>query len=418
MNFSSNDPFLSMNFDSILGNNFNSSDYDFLSDYDDPLDSNLLEDFLFNDENVDKTYPDLNEDISNVILSSSKITKKHPELYKIKDPESSFLIFIKHKASHLKYHPFLSIPARRSERTNFIQCTHCDDVFTSDAFELHVCKYDESNTLIEEFVQEHPVESDFEKVQRHTNLVMDQNRNMLEKILQGFSSFTAGQFKDDQAKQSNHECFICKRKFVHESGLHRHYDKHIGEIIPQSELTNALHSVTLCIFCGEIFTTEQKVWKHLLNNHMSLNEENLRQVFSCSEFRQCNKDNNCEPPPSKKMKSEDDETVPVPNQHVPVKDFVRMIYVAKLYHCEFCDSVFANEKSLLHHISKHEPSCYFSCQTCDLKMLSFKDILIHRHEECWNYRDYRDSLKDIPCAWICNVCDEMFAGIEQLILHR
>lgn len=65
-----------MNFDSILGNNFNSSDYDFLSDYDDPLDSNLLEDFLFNDENVDNTYPDLNEDISNEILSSSKIRKK------------------------------------------------------------------------------------------------------------------------------------------------------------------------------------------------------------------------------------------------------------------------------------------------------------------------------------------------------
>ena len=76
MNISSNDPFLSMNFDSILGNNFNISDCDFLSDYDDPLDNNVLEDFLFNDENADKTYPDLNEDVSNEIMSSSKIRRK------------------------------------------------------------------------------------------------------------------------------------------------------------------------------------------------------------------------------------------------------------------------------------------------------------------------------------------------------
>lgn len=300
----------------------------------------------------------------------------------------------------------------------FIQCTHCDDVFTTDSFKFHVCKYDENQTIIEEFIQEHPVESDFEKVQRHATVILHQNMKMLQNIIHGFS-MTAGQSNQDKTKQSIHECFVCNHKFVHESGLYRHYDKHIGEILTPLQPTNALHSVTLCIYCGEVFTMEEKVWKHLLSNHLTLNENNLHQIIKCFESRNISKNKDYEPSKEKtKLNTNESETATDPKQNVPVKDFVRMIYVTKLYHCEYCDSVFANEKSLLHHISKHEPSCYFSCQTCDLKMLSFKDILIHRHEECWNYRDYRDSMKDIPCVWICNVCDEMFGGIEQLILHR
>ncbi|KAL7025395.1 hypothetical protein ACKWTF_013461 [Chironomus riparius] len=376
MELSSDDPFMSENFDVLFENNLNLTNYG-LSDDEDQLDLKYFEELLFNDDKVFNQFTELNENVSSAIL----------------------------------------IATRKSERVNFVQCTYCDDVFTTDSFELHVCKYNEDKTLIEEFVQEQPVESDFEKVQRHASLILDQNNKLLQKILHGFSA-TAGQSKEKKAKQSNHECFMCNRKFVHESGLYRHYDKHIGEILTQSHPANALHSVTLCIFCGEVLITEQKVWKHLFDNHLTT-LDNLHQTFSCAESRQCSKENDGEPP-KKKLKLSPEETgiAKDSKNEVPVKDFVRMIYVSKLYHCEFCDSVFANEKSLLHHISKHEPSCYFSCQTCDLKMLSFKDILIHRHEECWNYRDYRDSMKHIPCLWICNVCDERFGGIEQLILHR
>lgn len=73
---------------------------------------------------------------------------------------------------------------------------------------------------------------------------------------------------------------------------------------------------------------------------------------------------------------------------------------------------------MLQHESNHVPSTGFSCNACELSGLSLKQILIHRRLECVVFRNYRNYLKDFPRVWICNVCNEEFRGLEQLIHHR
>lgn len=321
---------------------------------------------------------------------------------------------------------FFFVENESCEEFALVQCTNCDDTFANEAFKMHVCEYDENKKILPlEIIQEN-TENAFDSLFRNTIKLINENRSRLQKITEGYS---ASLIKDDKAKQSTFECFVCNRKFVHESGLYRHYDKHIGEMIkPAKTEDGKLHSVILCVFCGQTFPMEdENIWNHLCKNHLELDENNNSKTyvkFMEKELQFGMQDITDISLSTKKQAmniaktSNNSDTIRLPAQNFPINEFVRMIYVSKLYHCEYCDSVFANHKSLLHHVSRHEPSSYFGCQTCDLKLLSLKDILIHRHDECLIKRDYRRTLNDIPHCWMCNVCDEEFLGIEQLILHR
>lgn len=228
--------------------------------------------------------------------------------------------------------------------------------------------------------------------------------------------------KDDKAKQANFECFVCMRKFVHESGLYRHYDKHIGEILERSPLKgNKLHSVILCAFCGETFTMETDVWEHLQLNHFEVHENESFIKFREKEMiYEINDEKSNDEPATKKQKTDKNPKteVRIAARNFPIEQFVRTIFVKNLFHCEYCSATFASIKSLLLHVSKHEPGSCFECIFCRIKGLSLKDILIHRHDECVYYKDYRNNIAEIPCIWTCNVCDEECQGLEQLILHR
>lgn len=95
-----------------------------------------------------------------------------------------------------------------------------------------------------------------------------------------------------------------------------------------------------------------------------------------------------------------------------------MILMSKVFQCEFCDAVFENVQLMLHHVSKHSASSGFQCECCELKDLTFKQILLHRRDECVIFKDYRNGLKDFPRVWVCNVCDGEFQSTEQLFEHR
>lgn len=300
------------------------------------------------------------------------------------------------------------------EEPILVQCANCDDIFTNDCFNLHVCQYtDNKEKILAELIQEDPNESEFQKLQRSTLEILSSNQAKIRKFLDVINPPPVQQPKDDKAKQSNFECFVCTRKFVHESGLYRHYDKHIGEILEKSPFkSNLLHSVILCAFCGETFMMEQDLWSHLQANHFEVHDHETFIKFREKELQ-------FEITPEKSSeKQEESGQVCISARNFPIEQFVRTIFVKNLYHCEFCDSTFAHAKSLLFHISKHEPGSCFECNYCHIRGLSLKDILIHRHDECVYYKDYRNFILEIPCVWVCNVCDEEFSGIEQLILHR
>jgi hypothetical protein len=96
-----------------------------------------------------------------------------------------------------------------------------------------------------------------------------------------------------------------------------------------------------------------------------------------------------------------------------------MINLDKIFQCEFCDSVFSNMKAMFVHISKfHFPSACFECNSCNLKVLTIKEILLHRRDECDSLKEVENILNQIQRVWACNVCDLEFNGLEQLFLHR
>jgi hypothetical protein len=265
--------------------------------------------------------------------------------------------------------------------------------------------------------------NEFEMLRKSTMEMLASNQIIIRKQLESIMPQTQSQPKDDRVKQSNHECFVCMRKFVHESGLYRHYDKHFGEILAKSKLqTKQLYSAILCILCGECFAMECDIWSHLHIKHMEIVDEDMMIKFSTNEIQFEMSHNANEPCTSaqalKAQKASENHDMKVAVRDFPIEEFVRTIFIKKIFHCEYCSSTFSNSKSLFYHTIDHEPSSFFQCNSCDLKGLSFKDILLHRHDECSFIKDYRNNIKDIPCVWVCNVCDDEFPGVEQLILHR
>lgn len=302
-----------------------------------------------------------------------------------------------------------------------MQCTHCNEIFTSESFGLHVCEYTENNEkILAEIIQEDPGESEFQKLQRSTFEMIKANQAHIRKFLEMIDPPEVLPAKEEKAKQSNFECFVCTRKFVHESGLYRHYDKHIGEILEKSPYkSDKLHPVILCAFCGETFTMEQDLWAHLQRTHFEVNETEAFLKFSEKEIQfNVTDEQQADKQQAAKKQKLDNDTVRLPARDFPIEQFVRTIFVTNLFHCEFCSSTFANAKSLLLHVSKHEPGASFECNHCGIRGLTLKDLLIHRHDDCVFYKDYRNNISEIPCLWICNVCDEECQGLEQLILHR
>jgi hypothetical protein len=190
-----------------------------------------------------------------------------------------------------------------------------------------------------------------------------------------------------------------------------------------------MFSVIFCVCCGEVFTLENDAWLHLLDHHTLIEQDAAAPEAKFSSLRSLLPlYKKSEEPPAKKIKLDPDASsakdeiesiiIRVPSRELCSNDFIRMIYVTKLYHCEYCDALFANHNTLLSHTSTHEPSSYFSCCFCNLSGFSFKDILLHRLLECMIYRDHRNMIKDIPGRWYCNVCEDEFLGVEQLVQHR
>lgn len=68
------------------------------------------------------------------------------------------------------------------------------------------------------------------------------------------------------------ECSKCCRQFVHEGGLHRHWDIHVGEILSPTKPVDPGHitCVILCANCGEVFLVFADAVAHLKSSHVEI----------------------------------------------------------------------------------------------------------------------------------------------------
>jgi hypothetical protein len=104
-------------------------------------------------------------------------------------------------------------------------------------------------------------QSDLQQLQRETLDIMKGNQSIIREMT--------------RENRSNVECSMCCRKFVHENGLYRHWDMHIGELLAESRSSseNDLQPVALCVFCGEVFSNDTLAWDHLARNHIYVDSE-------------------------------------------------------------------------------------------------------------------------------------------------
>lgn len=140
-----------------------------------------------------------------------------------------------------------------------IKCSHCLEVFTPEDFDAHACSYDLNQQPIKSECAEEPL-TEFQEHQRLTvKLLLSNNENI--------------QHVGNQKKiGSKLECFKCCRTFVHSTGLDRHYDRHLGDLLEPSppEDKEKLQLVTLCVLCSQVFWKESDAWKHLQEHHVQV----------------------------------------------------------------------------------------------------------------------------------------------------
>lgn len=122
---------------------------------------------------------------------------------------------------------------------------------------MHVCSYTEDHRLIPVLPDFDKPETELKKMQKYFKKISSENQALLTELYQKSSSF---------------ECFKCSRKFVHEAGLFRHWDKHFGELIQLSppEDPEVTKAVMQCALCDEIFATDSGVIIHLLTHHLEV----------------------------------------------------------------------------------------------------------------------------------------------------
>lgn len=284
---------------------------------------------------------------------------------------------------------------------------------------MHVCLYDENHKLVP------PIE------------VIDEGESEMDKILRGTRSlFLANRDKAVNLMsdaEKNFDCSKCCRKFVHESGLYRHWDQHIGELLAPSpkEDMEVKKWVTLCKQCGEVFGVETDAFSHAMTYHFevmdclaqpskksgeatdpSAHKEEI--LVSCKGlYVTSNVHSNF------KLISKMSGQTPSKSGHDKLQSPIfQALSVSSVYQCEFCESMFCNHNLMLLHVSQHDPSQGFSCARCEVTDMSIKDIMLHRRDDCVVLKDIRNPLRDFPRYWMCNVCNEEFQGIEQLVIHR
>lgn len=143
----------------------------------------------------------------------------------------------------------------------YFQCEHCEEIFIFEDFQMHVCNYDENHQLIT--IAPHS-ETEIQALHRYAMEILQENQLVLKELI-----------KEKFPKPA--ECMICCRKFVHEAGLYRHWDKHIGEILKPSppEDPEVMKCCPLCSACGEVFYDENEAWKHVQSKHITLNNQDL-----------------------------------------------------------------------------------------------------------------------------------------------
>ncbi|XP_059219045.1 testis-specific zinc finger protein topi [Stomoxys calcitrans] len=229
-----------------------------------------------------------------------------------------------------------------------------------------------------------------------------------------------------------HVCIKCDRKFVHASGLLRHMDKHDMDLIPskaslegrQSTLISNFSVVIKCTFCGRIFFERNSAFDHISAH------------FVDSPDVERENDNDGDKPYELYMDAalallrQETPSVGSPQEsnkqpkfnyaaHAKTSGMFKIVTLSSVLQCEFCDYLFSEVSYLLKHSAFHLPERPFECFSCEIYTKTAKDIRNHWQTECVFMReDLKENRAVTQRYFVCNVCQQKFTSLDQLLEHR
>ncbi|XP_058447989.1 testis-specific zinc finger protein topi [Malaya genurostris] len=273
-----------------------------------------------------------------------------------------------------------------------IKCANCDQIFSPDQFEEHVCEYDERKKRIEptSILDDHPcfkqIEENIEQWKKLTRKGKNEHDTDKRKRPTGLKDIL----------REFHNCTHCDKKFVHASGLSRHMNNcHLDKIgtttkppkVSTKKSSEPFKVCLKCLKCGMIFGSVDKMMEHIENADWEHEMEQTNGSYK-------------------------------KNGNVCLRKAIRIVILTTVFQCEFCEKHFSDLSSLYEHESLHDPAMGYECSLCEIKITRIKDTLNHRLSECVFREAWNEEFKSLSKYFACNVCDEQFASLPALYEHR
>lgn len=209
-----------------------------------------------------------------------------------------------------------------------MKCTHCGTEFPPDKYQDHCCHYNERG----QFIFDEPLMERLWTKSTLRQLLSDNIRNASRLLNKHDTLDNSMQSQDNET--ANYVCSICKRMYVHASGLKKHLDTH-GNDCKRNWTTAQRQELFKCSICYRL----------------------LKSVDSLIEHR----------------KAEHSDSV---------FDLLTSVVLESTLHCEFCEFLFEDEAALLEHEASHNSVRGFECTQCRIYTRFLNDIVRHRNAEC------------------------------------
>lgn len=250
-----------------------------------------------------------------------------------------------------------------------MKCSNCSQNFSLMNYQQHCCQYDDNGKYIFDKIT-------IDNIWMKSNLrqLYVNNTIILEKMFHiDNGADNLQQLYDRESNELNYTCSICKRMYVHVSGLRKHMEIHSNNIKHANTKKEIVkyQCIFKCSDCGTLFGNTKKMFDHRIIKHPSM-----------------------------------------------VQSAFDIVTLDKVFQCEFCDFLFDDEINLLEHESKHDSSVGFECTNCLISSPILKDILQHRDGEC-PYEVYSIGTQIyLAKFFVCHECNENFESVEKLFQHR
>lgn len=184
-------------------------------------------------------------------------------------------------------------------------------------------------------------------------------------------------------KTRPHICEVCNKGFTDGYALKRHVVTHLPE------------KPFKCSQCSKSFTQKSRLNKHIANHCIVI--EDSQTVWKCVQCGEV-------------FVSCDNADVHYYEIHEEKITLIEELLISRLYHCEFCNSYFADVDNLNSHQNQHVIERPYTCNTCKTIYKSFGEAVMHWKEHPRLFR--------VLIFFLCDICYKDMKELSLLYKHK